>query len=55
MLAARKVSLNEISFQSAFKLIYKALREWGLNVVQVFVDTVGPVAAYEDKLNREFG
>ena len=46
MLAERKVSLNELSFQCAFKLIYKALLKWKLNVVEVFVDTVGPVLAY---------
>jgi len=53
MLRTHKVSLNEISHLSAMGLVQKAL-DRGVNVTDVFVDTVGTAEYYQAKLQRNF-
>jgi ribonuclease H2 subunit A len=48
-----KVSLNEISMMSATNLIRSAI-EAGINVTEVYVDTVGRPESYQARLTREF-
>ncbi|EZA55871.1 hypothetical protein DMN91_010726 [Ooceraea biroi] len=48
-----KVSLNEISMISATNLIRGAI-EAGVNVTEVYVDTVGRPESYQARLAREF-
>eukprot|EP01094_Clydonella_sp_ATCC50884_P020101 TRINITY_DN4097_c0_g4_i2.p1 TRINITY_DN4097_c0_g4~~TRINITY_DN4097_c0_g4_i2.p1 ORF type:complete len:272 (-),score=72.82 TRINITY_DN4097_c0_g4_i2:29-844(-) len=51
MLMRSKISLNEISHNSAIALI-KAVQKLGLNVASAFVDTVGTPEAYQKKIER---
>mmetsp|Transcript_5155 Transcript_5155/g.7137 ORF Transcript_5155/g.7137 Transcript_5155/m.7137 type:complete len:301 (-) Transcript_5155:17-919(-) len=53
MLRKVPVSLNEISHRAAMELIQCALDD-GVNVVKVFVDTVGDAESYQAKLTRHF-
>ncbi|XP_075218182.1 ribonuclease H2 subunit A isoform X2 [Lycorma delicatula] len=53
MLRRQKKSLNQVSHDSAISLIKRAL-DGGINVTQVFVDTVGPADKYQDKLSEIF-
>lgn len=53
MLRRAKHSLNEVSMDSAIALIHKAI-ELGVNIAEVYVDTVGPPEKYEDKLSKIF-
>ncbi|XP_018022197.1 ribonuclease H2 subunit A [Hyalella azteca] len=48
-----KVSLNEVSHNSAITLIRRAMTA-GANITQVFVDTVGPPEKYQAKLQEIF-
>lgn len=48
-----KHSLNEVSMDSAIGLIHKAI-ELGVNIAEVYVDTVGPPEKYQDKLSKIF-
>lgn len=48
-----KISLNEVSMVSATKLIHGAI-EAGVNVTEVYVDTVGKPESYQARLSREF-
>lgn len=53
MLRRAKHSLNEVSMDSAIALIKKAAL-LGVNVAEVYVDTVGPPEKYEAKLSKIF-
>lgn len=53
MLRRSKYSLNEVSMDSAIGLINKAI-ELGVNIAEVYVDTVGPPEKYEQKLSKIF-
>lgn len=53
MLSRVKVSLNEISMTSAIGLVNKAI-EAGVNIAEVYVDTVGPPEKYQAKLQKIF-
>lgn len=53
MLSRVKVSLNEISMSSAIGLVNKAI-EAGVNIAEVYVDTVGPPDTYQAKLQKLF-
>lgn len=53
MLKRTKRSLNEVSMDSAIGLI-KAAIEHGVNVAEIYVDTVGPPEKYEAKLQAIF-
>jgi len=53
MLARDKESLNEVSHNSAISLIRTAL-EKGVDVAEVYVDTVGPPEKYQAKLQALF-
>lgn len=53
MLSSVKVSLNEISMQSAEGLIRRVV-EMGANITDVFVDTVGPPEKYQTRLKAKF-
>lgn len=48
-----KCSLNEVSMNSAIDLIKKAA-ESGVNITEVYVDTVGPPEKYQTKLSEIF-
>lgn len=48
-----KHSLNEVSMDSAIGLIRRA-QELGVNIAEVYVDTVGPPEKYQEKLSRIF-
>ena len=49
-----KYNLNELSHDTAMSLIEKLYGELGLNIVQIFVDTVGDPLKYENKLKQRF-
>lgn len=49
MLRRSKYSLNEVSMGSAIGLINKAI-EMGVNIAEIYVDTVGPPEKYQAKL-----
>ncbi|KAG5678609.1 hypothetical protein PVAND_008270 [Polypedilum vanderplanki] len=53
MLRRTKRSLNEVSMDSAISLIKTAI-ENGVNVAEIFVDTVGPPEKYQAKLKAIF-
>ncbi|GAB4814706.1 hypothetical protein N2152v2_001752 [Parachlorella kessleri] len=53
MLSREKVSLNQLANESTFKLIETVL-EQGVNLQEVYVDTVGDAAKYQDKLSQRF-
>lgn len=53
MLSRVKVSLNEISMNSAIALVNKAI-DAGVNIAEVYVDTVGPPEKYQAKLSALF-
>jgi ribonuclease H2 subunit A len=48
-----KVSLNAISHDSAINLIKRTLAK-GIKLAEVFIDTVGPPAKYQAKLQHMF-
>uniref|UniRef100_A0A1B6DU10 Ribonuclease n=1 Tax=Clastoptera arizonana TaxID=38151 RepID=A0A1B6DU10_9HEMI len=53
MLQRQKYSLNQVSHDSAIGLIERALNS-GVNIVEVYVDTVGMPEKYQDKLSKIF-
>jgi len=53
MLARRRYNLNLISHDAALSLVQQAL-DAGINVTEVYADTVGPPHSYADKFRREF-
>nr|CAD7606784.1 unnamed protein product [Timema genevievae] len=53
MLKRQKYSLNQVAQDSTVLLIKKAI-ETGVNVTEVYVDTVGPSEKYQDKLLEIF-
>ncbi|PFH31229.1 putative ribonuclease H1 large subunit [Besnoitia besnoiti] len=53
MLRKKKFSLNEISHETAISLIQRTVQH-GVNVTEVFVDTVGSAQAYQAKLQKRF-
>ncbi|XP_067633366.1 ribonuclease H2 subunit A [Eurosta solidaginis] len=53
MLRRTKCSLNEVSMTSAIGLIKRAMEE-GVNIEEVYVDTVGPPEKYQEKLKSIF-
>ena len=54
MLHRVPISLNAISHDAAADLVRHVLAQ-GVNVTQVFVDTVGDATSYQNKLTRMFG
>lgn len=48
-----KCSLNEVSMDSAMGLIQQAI-DAGVNIAEVYVDTVGPPEKYQEKLLKRF-
>lgn len=53
MLKRSKCSLNEVSMNSAIGLIHSAVDQ-GVNIAEVYVDTVGPPEKYQAKLEEIF-
>jgi len=53
MLRRIRINLNEISHDSAIGLVQKALDQ-GVNVKQVFIDTVGSPEKYQEKMTYFF-
>lgn len=51
MLSRTKCSLNEISMQAAFDLIQEAI-DAGVDIAEVYVDTVGPPDKYQQRLKK---
>ena len=54
MLQEDPISLNRLSHDAAISMIQLAFKK-GINVKEVYVDTVGKAEYYEEKLNRIFG
>jgi ribonuclease H2 subunit A len=53
MLARCKYNLNALSHDSAIGLV-KCCLDNGVNITELYVDTVGDAGKYQDKLSREF-
>lgn len=53
MLGRQRISLNAMATESTCKLIRSALAA-GVNVQEIYVDTVGDADTYKQKLSREF-
>ncbi|ALC38518.1 CG13690 [Drosophila busckii] len=53
MFRRTKCSLNEVSMDSAMGLIQQAI-DAGVNIAEVYVDTVGPPEKYQEKLLKRF-
>jgi len=53
MLKRIKISLNKISTDAACELIKNAINR-GLNITEVYVDTVGPAESYQNLLQNKF-
>jgi ribonuclease H2 subunit A len=53
MLKIKKINLNIISHNAAINLIEKALKK-GINIKEIFIDTVGIPSKYEAKLKQFF-
>lgn len=53
MMQADRISLNEMSFRAAINLIKRVI-ELGVNVHEIYVDTVGDPAKYKARLSLEF-
>ncbi|KAA8497930.1 Ribonuclease H2 subunit A [Porphyridium purpureum] len=53
MLAVKRVSLNKLSHDSAIGLVERALAQ-GINITELYVDTVGPPEKYESLLQSRF-
>lgn len=53
MLRRTKHSLNEVSMDSAIELVHQAVAA-GVNIAEVYVDTVGPAEKYQAKLSAIF-
>lgn len=53
MMKRTKYSLNEVSMDSAIQLVHKAI-EAGVNIAEIYVDTVGPPEKYQAKLCKIF-
>ena len=53
MLKRTKVSLNKISTDAAIQLIRDTLNK-GVNIKEVYVDTVGPAEKYQEMLENKF-
>lgn len=53
MLKRTKYSLNEVSMGSAIDLINAAI-DMGVNIAEIYVDTVGPPDKYQAKLSALF-
>jgi ribonuclease H2 subunit A len=54
MLRKVKYNLNELSHDTAISLIDKLYNDTKLNIVQVYLDTVGDPNKYEQKLSKIF-
>ena len=48
-----KISLNKIAEDSTFNIIQRALDD-GVNITDVYVDTVGDAGRYEQRLSQRF-
>lgn len=53
MLGRSKVSLNQVSMDSAIGLIRRAIAD-GVNLAEIYVDTVGPPEKYQAYLSKLF-
>ncbi|XP_044739109.1 ribonuclease H2 subunit A [Chrysoperla carnea] len=54
MLSPVKTTLNEVALQSTFRLIQKVL-DAGVNLTEVYVDTLGPPDKHRENLRKRFG
>ncbi|CAO3683452.1 unnamed protein product [Umbelopsis vinacea] len=53
MLRGQKCNLNEMAHEATIGLIRRVL-ELGINITEIYVDTVGPPSSYQSKLCRMF-
>ncbi|KAI9276501.1 ribonuclease H-like domain-containing protein [Umbelopsis sp. AD052] len=53
MLRGQKYNLNEMAHESTIGLI-RGVLDLGVNITEIYVDTVGPPASYQAKLSRMF-